>query len=75
MVKNTPSERKTLTGAPINPLPSEVPYKTISLCPECTAKVEAEVLEKTVRSSWRKPVPNMVFSRTYSYRTLNTTTA
>jgi len=46
MLDKIPSDKATLTGAPINPLPTTVPYSTISLCPECSAKVEARVLEK-----------------------------
>ena len=59
--KNTPSERKTLTGAPINPLPLETPYRTMSLCPECTAKIEAEVLEKDGKIIMEKTCPEHGF--------------
>jgi 7,8-dihydro-6-hydroxymethylpterin dimethyltransferase len=61
MARKTPSERKTLTGAPINPIPLEVPYKTVSLCPECTAKVEAQVLEKDGKIIMEKTCPEHGF--------------
>jgi hypothetical protein len=61
MAKKAPSERKTLTGAPINPIPGDVPYRTISLCPECTAKVEAEVLEKDGKIIMEKTCPEHGF--------------
>jgi hypothetical protein len=75
MAKKSPSERTTLTGAPITPLPDDVPYTTVSLCPECTEKVEAQVFEKDGRSLWRKAVLPMVFSGKLSYRTPIITTA
>ena len=50
-------QRKTLTGAPIHPLPGGVPYRTVSLCPECTAKVEAQVLEKDGKIIMEKTCP------------------
>jgi len=50
-----------LTGAPINPLPLKTPYRTMSLCPECTAKVEAEVLEKDGKIIMEKTCPEHGF--------------
>ena len=57
MAMKSPSEKKTLTGASINQLPAEVPYKTISLCPECGEKVEADVLEKDGKIIMEKTCP------------------
>jgi 7,8-dihydro-6-hydroxymethylpterin dimethyltransferase len=59
--KTVLSAKTTLTGAPINPLPTNVPYTTISLCPECTAKLEAEVLEKDGRIVMEKTCPKHGF--------------
>ena len=61
MTNKTPSERKTLTGAPINPLPTDVPYSTISLCPECSVKVDAQVLEKDGKIVMEKTCPEHGF--------------
>ena len=61
MTKQTPSERKTLTGAPINTLPTEVPYHTVSLCRECAAKVDALVLEKDGKIVMEKTCPDHGF--------------
>jgi 7,8-dihydro-6-hydroxymethylpterin dimethyltransferase len=55
------SGKTTLTGAPINPLPNKVPYTTISLCPECSVKVEAQVLEKDGRIVMEKTCPEHGF--------------
>ncbi len=63
MANKTPSERKTLTGARINPLPGDLPYKAVSLCPECTAKLEAEVLEKDGKVIMEKTCPEHGFFR------------
>jgi 7,8-dihydro-6-hydroxymethylpterin dimethyltransferase len=61
MAKTTQSERKTLTGAPINPIPGKAPYRTVSLCPECAAKVEAQVLEKDGKILMEKTCPEYGF--------------
>jgi uncharacterized radical SAM superfamily Fe-S cluster-containing enzyme len=63
MEKKSPSERKTLTGAFINPLPVEVPYRTISLCPACTAKLQAHVLERDGKIVMEKACPEHGFFR------------
>ncbi len=61
MATKTASERKTLTGAPIYPIPVTVPYRTISLCPECTTKVEAEVVERDGKIIMEKTCPEHGF--------------
>ncbi len=61
MIDKIPSGRTTLTGAPINPLPTGLPYTTISLCPECSAKVEARVLEKDGKIVMEKTCPEHGF--------------
>jgi uncharacterized radical SAM superfamily Fe-S cluster-containing enzyme len=61
MIDKIPSVRTTLTGAPINPLPTGLPYTTISLCPECSAKVEARVLEKDGKIVMEKTCPEHGF--------------
>ena len=63
MAKKSPSERTTLTGAPINPLPDNVPYTTVSLCPECTEKVEARVFEKDGKILMEKTCPTHGYFR------------
>jgi uncharacterized radical SAM superfamily Fe-S cluster-containing enzyme len=63
MAKKSPSERTTLTGAPITPLPDDVPYTTVSLCPECTEKVEAQVFEKDGKILMEKSCPTHGFFR------------
>ena len=63
MAKKSPSERTTLTGAPINPLPDNVPYTTVSLCPECTEKVEARVFEKDGKILMEKTCPTHGYLR------------
>ena len=57
MAKKTLSERKTLAGGPINPLPGELPYTTVSLCPDCSAKLDAQVLEKDGKIIMEKTCP------------------
>jgi 7,8-dihydro-6-hydroxymethylpterin dimethyltransferase len=56
-------EKTTLTGAPINSLPTEVPYTTVSLCPECTTKVDARVFEKDGKIVMEKTCPEHGFFR------------
>jgi 7,8-dihydro-6-hydroxymethylpterin dimethyltransferase len=56
-------ERETLSGGRINPLPEELPYKTVSLCPECTEKVNATVLEKDGKIIMEKTCPEHGYFR------------
>ncbi len=63
MINRIPSERTTLTGAPINPLPTGLPYTTISLCPECSAKVDARVSEQDGKIIMEKTCPEHGFFR------------
>jgi uncharacterized radical SAM superfamily Fe-S cluster-containing enzyme len=57
MATKVPSQKKTLTGAPINPLPGDVPYTTVSLCPECGVHVEARVFEEDGKIIMEKTCP------------------
>lgn len=72
--KGKGAPRKTLTGAPIAPLPFDIPYTTTSLCPECKAKVEARVFEKDGRILMEKTCPehgyvkDTIFSDAELYR-------
>jgi uncharacterized radical SAM superfamily Fe-S cluster-containing enzyme len=63
MLDKIPSDKATLTGAHITPLPTTLPYSTISLCPECSAKVEARVLEKDGRILMEKTCSDHGFFR------------
>ena len=57
MATKVPSQKKTLTGAPINPLPGDVPYTTVSLCPECGVHAEARVFEEDGKIIMEKTCP------------------
>lgn len=57
MATKVPSQKKTLTGASINPLPGDVPYTTVSLCPECGVHVEARVFEEDGKIIMEKTCP------------------
>jgi len=63
MANSTASNKTTLTGASINPLPTTIPYTTISLCPECAAKLEAQVIEKNGKILMEKTCPEHGFFR------------
>jgi uncharacterized radical SAM superfamily Fe-S cluster-containing enzyme len=63
MATEISSVKTTLTGAPINTLPTGVPYTATSLCPECGTKVEATVLEKDGKIVMEKTCPQHGFFR------------
>ncbi len=49
--------RQTLCGAEINPLPTDLPYETVSLCRSAAERSPPDCSRKTAKYTWRKPVP------------------
>lgn len=60
---STHPTRETLCGAPIEPFNTGLPRMTQSLCPECSAKIDARIFEENGRVYMEKTCPDHGYCR------------
>jgi len=61
--ENAAAARQTLCGAEITPLPRDLPYTTVSLCPECSRKIDARLFEENGKVYMEKTCPDHGYCR------------
>lgn len=61
--EKTDAGRQTLCGAEVEPFKRELPYQTVSLCPECSRKIDARLFEENGKVYMEKTCPDHGYCR------------